>query len=229
MRGKGPLITLIAGAVVAVVLLALSANAAGRRDAANSAATGGDGIGVAATTAATASPTAAAGSGVARPSGSGVASISLAFAGDVLGGDASIALAVKDDHVVAYLCDGEKTEAWLQGTYTPAGTLSLSGRGGTLTATQSGGKVTGTVTAGGRTWPFTVGKVAKPSGLYRAVADVRDARVVAGWIVLPGGRQVGIATVAGVPGTAPTLDVTSGTATLDGTQLSAAPVEGGPL
>ena len=219
MKGKGPLITLIVGAVVAAVLLALSSNAASRRDASNTAADAGV-PGSAPTTVAAAAPITATPTVVSVAPG--------AYAGEVGGGDASIALAVKDDHVVAYLCDGERTEAWLQGS-AAVGTVTLTGRDSTLTGTYDARGITGTVTAAGRRWTFTVHKVAKPSGLYRATAVVRNASVVAGWIVLPNGRQVGIATVDDVPAAAPDLDVTTGRATLDGTTLSATEVDGGQL
>ena len=38
------------------------------------------------------------------------------YAGKVGGGRASIAIAVKDGKAIAYLCDGQTAEAWLQGT-----------------------------------------------------------------------------------------------------------------
>jgi|tagenome__1003787_1003787.scaffolds.fasta_scaffold19645650_1 hypothetical protein len=217
MKGKGPLLTLIVGAVLAAVLLALSANAATRRDASNTAADAG----APGSAPATAPPSTAA------PAVVGV--VAGAYAGEVDGGgDASIALAVKDDHIVAYLCDGKRTEAWLQGT-AAVGSVTLTGRNSTLTGTYDARGITGTVTAAGHRWTFTVHRVAKPSGLYRATAVVRKAAVVAGWIVLPGGRQVGIATVDGVPAAAPDLDVATGRATLDGTTLSATEVDGGRL
>jgi hypothetical protein len=227
MKGKGPLITLIVGAVVAAVLLALSANAASRRDASDTAADAGA-LGSAP---ATAAPATAAAPHSTSPSTAAPVVVGVApgaYAGEVGGGDASIALAVKDDHVVAYLCDGERTEAWLQGS-AAVGTVTLTGRGSTLTGTYDARGITGTVTVAGRRWTFTVHKVAKPSGLYRATAVVRNASVVAGWIVLPNGRQVGIATVDDVPAAAPDLDVATGRATLDGTALSATEVDGGQL
>jgi hypothetical protein len=59
--------------------------------------------------------------------------------------------------------------------------------------------------------------VKKPSGLYRATADVRGATIKVGWIVLPDGTQVGSLESnpdAAAPSAtaAPPLDVTAGTA-----------------
>ena len=68
--------------------------------------------------------------------------------------------------------------------------------------------------------------VAKPSGLYRATATVRNAKVVGGWIVLPDGSQVGVVTVDDVPQPAPAIDPGTGAVTVDGAALTAVPVTG---
>ena len=53
---------------------------------------------------------------------------------------------------------------------------------------------------------FTAAKAVKPSGLYRATAEVRGAKIDGGWIVLPDGRQVGILNRDGKPAAAPRID-----------------------
>jgi serine/threonine-protein kinase len=73
--------------------------------------------------------------------------------------------------------------------------------------------------------------VHKPSGLYRAIAIVRGAKIKAGWIVLPDGSQVGSLepnTNAAAPSAtrAPMLDVTTGTAHDGNTVLVATPISG---
>ncbi len=90
---------------------------------------------------------------------------------------------------------------------------------------------TGSVAAGGHQWTFTARTVTAPSGLYRASAEVRGARIVAGWIVLADGSQVGLVDTGdpdagGTAAPAPTLDPATGTATVDGTPLNATPVNG---
>lgn len=211
MKSKGPLITLLAGVVVAGVLLLLSMNAASKKDTTNTAADAK--VGAAKTSA---PPTTAA------------ANVKATYAGKVDGGAATIAISMKNGKAIAYVCDGNVTEAWLQGT-AEAGKISLTGPDGSLTGTYDKGKASGTVKAGKKQWTFTAPAVAPPSGLYRAAADVRKAKVVGGWIVLADGSQVGILTENGKPAPAPKLDVTGLTATIDGTSITAFEVDGTAL
>jgi serine/threonine-protein kinase len=148
------------------------------------------------------------------------------YAGKVNGGGATIAIALKDGKAVAYLCDGRSTEAWLQGT-AANGQLSLTGAGGaSLTATYGNGLAAGTISARSREWAFSVGTVSKPSGLYRATANVRNAEVVGGWIVLANGEQVGVLVVGDDVEPAPELNTSTNTVNVDGTQITANPVDG---
>ena len=211
---KGPLLTLLVGVVVAGVLLVLSMNAASKRDAANNAANTGDNPAAATSAAAptSAPPTTA-------------ANLKATFAGKVDGGAATVAIAVNKGKAIAYLCDGNVTEAWLSGTATD-GKLKLTGPNGSLNGTFTDGRVTGDVKASKKSWHFTAGVVKPPSGLYRSAADVRNAKVVGGWIVLADGTQVGITSVDGAPKSAQPLNTDSLTSTVDGTALTAAPVDG---
>lgn len=225
MKVKGPLITLSAGVAVAVVLFALSVSArrgdpppdptAGAQQAATVAPTG--------TPAATATTTPEVPPTTKAPDGPTDGT----YAGGVDGGGGSMAIAMEDGKAIAYLCDGKRVEAWMQGTAT-GGQLTLSGKNGTGTVTLDATKATGTVSAGGRTWTFTVKPVAAPSGLYRSTATVRSAQAVGGWIVLPDGTQVGILSVGGQPTEAPPLNTGTRTATVDGITLTAVPVTGTP-
>jgi serine/threonine-protein kinase len=137
----------------------------------------------------------------------------------------TLALSIKDGKAIAYFCDGKKAEAWLKGTV-QNGRLDLTGKkGATLAGTVDQNHAKGKVTVGGRPSSFDVDAVSKPSGLYRAAADVRGAKIVGGWIVLKDGTQVGLATV-GEQVTKPSeLDVTTGRATVDGTTVTAAPAD----
>ncbi|MEU8079630.1 hypothetical protein AB0B31_29815 [Catellatospora citrea] len=224
MKRNGPLLTLLAGLALAAVLITVNLTVTAR---------GGDdpdpaGFGAAPATSAPAesAPPPASPSAEASPAAVPAAKVNATWAGTVDGGGATIAISVTDGVAVAYLCDGKKAEVWLQGT-AAAGKLSLTGKNGaTLVGTFGGGKATGTVTASGRKWTFTVKAVAKPSGLYRATATVRNAKVVGGWIVLPDGSQVGVVTVDDVPQPAPAIDPATGAVTVDGAALTAEPVTG---
>jgi serine/threonine-protein kinase len=148
------------------------------------------------------------------------------YAGRVTGGGASVAVSVRDGHAIAYLCDGKKVEAWLQGV-TTGGKLDLKGaKNSSLTGSFDAKSVTGTVTASGKTWQFTAPPAKKPAGLYRATPKVKGKTAKAGWIVQPDGSQVGILTTDDVPAAAPTLDAAGGTSTVDGMPVTAEPVSG---
>jgi len=211
-------LTLLSGLVLAAVLLTLSMTAAKESTA------------QAAPPPPKAQPTTAA-SQSAAPSptpAAPAASLRVTYSAHVNGRGATVAIAVHGATAVAYLCDGRRVEAWLQGTAS-GGRLSLTGPGGaTLTGTY-GQVASGQVRAGGRTWTFTAPVVRAPSGLYRAALKVRTAVVVGGWIVLPDGTQVGIVTRDAAPAPAPRLDVASRSAMVDGATMTAAPVDASGL
>jgi hypothetical protein len=243
-RPVGPVVTLLVGLVMGIVLGALSANAAsddaGRRNAAADQ-TANQAAGVAQTATATppptqaasptpaASPTLAAASPTPAPAAPAPPTpdkFRAAYAGQVDDGTASVAIAIRDGGAIAYLCDGNRLEAWLLGTAL-GGNLNLTGpRNASLTGTYDKNSVTGLITAGGRTWTLQIRVAKKPSGLYRSTAQVRGARVVTGWIVLPGGRQVGMSNAGGVETPAPPLDLANRTATVSGVQVTAMEIDG---
>lgn len=143
------------------------------------------------------------------------------YVGYVDGGGASVAVIVTGDDAIAYVCDGAAVEAWLEGS-AANGDLDLSGANGSLTGSYDGASATGETTAGDQSWTFTIAEVAAPEGLYRFADTVAGgADVVAGWIVLPDGTQIGAVTSDGVTGPAPELDPASGTAILEGETVTA--------
>jgi hypothetical protein len=246
MRFRTPVVTLLVGAMLAAALLALSVRA-NRQDAA--AARGADNQ-VAGAAPAERPPAAAPG----RPRGTDVTpapttqppattqppvagqpapkpaprpkapALNVTWVGDASGG-ATIAIVAKGTAAIAYLCDGARIEAWLKGTAS-GGRLDLTGAGNArLTGTYTDRQAEGTVTARGRQFRFEVPAAPKGSRLFRAAANVAGARIVAGWIVRADGRQVGLATVDGVVVRPSALDVTSGTATVAGTAVTAAPAQ----
>lgn len=230
MKRNTPLLTLLAGTLVAVGLFGASSlavssasstaeSAAETPPAAVASPSASPAPGAAADAPAAPSPSAA--SAAAAPA----AKVTAVWAGHTDGGAASIAISAKNGVVVAYVCDG-KREIWLQGT-AEAGQLSLTGaKGAKLVGTFGGGKAKGTVTSGSVRYTFTAPAVSKPSGLYRAAAQVRNATVVGGWIYLSDGTQVGVVTIDGTPSTAPPIDPATGAVTVNGTTITAAYVDG---
>ena len=228
LKRKGPILTLAAGVVLAVVLILLDLNATRARDARNAAA---DQPAPKATATVTASPSPSAKAtfgGDTPPSpATPAAGPGLTYAGKVSGGGASIAIAVRGGQAVAYFCDGKTAEAWLQGTVTN-GVIAMTGdHNASLTGSIANGAAYGTITAVGREWTFTAPMVTAPSGLYRAAAQVRGATVVGGWIVLANGEQVGMINFGDHEESAPPLQGTS--ANLGGTPATAVRVDGAPL
>ncbi|MEV6873272.1 hypothetical protein [Amycolatopsis sp. NPDC051128] len=217
MKRPGPLFTLLAGVVLAggigIVNLATGTGVAPVAGTASAGST---------PSAAPAPPTTVALSEAPKPEAPARAD----YAGRVVGGGASVAVSVRDGHAIAYVCDGKKVEAWLQGA-TAGGKLDLKdAKNATLTGSFDATAVTGTVTALGRTWQFTAPVAKKPAGLYRAAPKVRGKAGKVGWIVQPDGSQVGVLTTDEDSSPAPVLDPAAGTATVDGAPVTAEPVSG---
>lgn len=208
MKFKTPLVTLGVGAVVAAVLFALNMSIdrdPGGVDAAPDAATtpAGQPSATPETT-----PTAGDGSG---PAGQGQ---TITYAGWVDGDAATLAIVVNDGLALAYVCDGQAVEAWLEGSMAD-GLISLSGAGGSLAGTYGDGQVTGEVTSGATNWHFTIPTVEPPSGPYRSAEALRG-QLDASWVVLPDGTQVGVDRTGGTRRPAQPFDLTSLTATVGG-------------
>ncbi len=105
----------------------------------------------------------------------------------------TVAIAVKDGRAVGYICDGKKTEAWLDGTVSGSD-LALKSKDGTSTieGTVDDAKSFGTVAVGGKQWPFAAQAAKAPAGLYEGRAQVRGVINRIGWIVLQDGTQTGM-------------------------------------
>jgi hypothetical protein len=241
MKLKGPYVTLVGGLAIAGVLLALSNNAV-TKDENLAVANASDSVTAPADTAdpaATGSPDES-GDAAADESADDQESDDVAapaveptppgtYAGSVKGGGASIAIAVKGKTAIAYVCDGKKVEAWMQGSAADGTALSLKGKGGSkVNATYTDGKLSGTVRAAGKKWSFGVKTVKAPSGLYRSARNVRQAKVVGGWIVYQG-NQVGMLNTDGVETPAPPIDLRTGKVTINGTAVQADAVDGSSI
>ena len=223
MKIKTPYLTLLTGAALGVVLLVASMLATPKAPAAP----------VAAATPASAASAAQPSSAASTPTATAVANVPAKanYAGEVKGGGASVAISIHHGQAIAYVCNGSVIEAWLQGT-AANGHLTMTGKGhARLSATYRTKRAVGRVIAHGVHYTFSAPAVHKPSGLYRAIAVVRGAKIKAGWIVLPDGTQVGSLepdanAAAPTAKPAPALDVTTGTAQDGDTVLVATPISG---
>jgi serine/threonine-protein kinase len=221
MKRSGPLYTLLAGLALAVFMLVLNAT------------TGEGTSSYAGAPAATATPspspsptaTTASPSPSTSPSPSKAARGKTSYAGRTDDDTAAVSVSVRGDKAVAYFCDGRSKESWLKGNVEDDGSMKLSGsHGARLVGDLAGDRVRGTVEINQHPYGFTAKKAVKPSGLYRATTEVRGAKIDGGWIVLPGGRQVGIVRRDDKPSAAPRIDPRSGAVTVDGERLTARPV-----
>jgi hypothetical protein len=226
MKLSGPLMTLLAGGVLAAGVGGLSVRAASN----DSADAGAKGKAPAAAAPGTSAPGNKASAGAAPEQGAPTSTAPAAqnvkrdYAGFTVGGAATLAIAVRGDKAIAYLCDGKVVEAWLRGTVTN-GTYDLKGKNGAhLTGSTSGaGKIAGEALVRGTSFDFNVKPVKRPSGLWRLTAEVRGAKVDGGWIVLPppDSRQIGLLDTNGTPGPAPSLDPNTGSVNVNGETVRA--------
>jgi hypothetical protein len=207
MKKYAPLLTLAVVAVLAGTLLAVNVATTP---------TSGEAASVATTTAAAETPAPAA---TPEPAAAPPAVAEKVYAGRSSGNEVTVAVAIKDGKAVAYICDGKKVEAWLQGALAGANLTLTSANGAKITGTVDEKGSFGTVAVGGKEWPYSAKAVQAPQGLYQGRSDVRGVAAKIGWIVLPDG-QVGIETSAGVSEPAPPLDP----ANLGGVVIDGSPV-----
>jgi hypothetical protein len=222
MKRPGPLLTLLAGLVLGVFLLSLNA-ATGTKNA-SSYREETPGVSVSpGTPSASVSPPA---SPSPSPSPTRSPAPNADYAGRTDDDSSAVAVSLRGGKAIAYFCDGHDKESWLKGSVEDDGTMKLTGgHGDELNGTLQGGKlIRGTADVGGQRYAFTADRAVKPSGLYRATATVRGAKVDGGWIVLPGGKQVGVVERDGTPSTAPAIDPETGAVTIDGQKIVAHPV-----
>ncbi|MBK6011141.1 hypothetical protein [Streptomyces sp. MBT53] len=224
MKRPGPLLTLLAGLVLGLFMLTLNVTS-GTKTASSSYSE--------ASPSASASPKKSAPASrtptptvTPSPTPSKSAVPNASYAGRTDDDTASVAVTIRDGKAVAYFCDGRYKEAWLRGPVADDGTMKLTAPNGAVLdgKLQQGTKIRGTVKDEGRNYAFTADKAVKPSGLWRATAKVRGAKIDGGWIVLPNGRQTGIVTRDGKVSAAPRIDPETGAVTVDGQQLTAQPV-----
>jgi hypothetical protein len=217
MKRPGPLLTLLAGLLFGLFMLSLNATT-GTKSASSTYKEESPAV--------TASPTPGKTTASPSPSPTRTATPEGVYTGRTDDDSSAVAVSLRAGKAIAYFCDGHNIESWLKGDVRDDGSMRLTGQSGArLNGTPKGSKqISGTADLGGGHYTFTIDKAKKPSGLYRANSQVRGARIVGGWIVLPGGKQVGIVTNDGEPAAAPPIDPETGAVTVDGQQLTARPV-----
>ncbi|MGW7404651.1 hypothetical protein ACWGI9_13120 [Streptomyces sp. NPDC054833] len=213
MKRPGPLLTLLAGLLLGLFLLTLDATTGTRHT-------------VPTYKERSPVPTPAGSVASAAPTPSRTRIADASYAGRTDDDSSSVAVSIRGGKAIAYFCDGRRQEAWLKGDVADDGSMRLTGRHGAELngRLQEGRQLRGTVDLAGGHYAFTADKAVKPSGLYRATATVRGAKIDGGWIVLPDGRQVGILSRDGKAGAAPRIDPATGAVTVDGERLTARPV-----
>ncbi|MBW0117484.1 hypothetical protein [Pseudonocardia abyssalis] len=173
-----------------------------------------------------AAPAAAAAPVVPEPTGEPAAAVpeppavvESVWAGRSSGDEVTVAVAVKDGRAVAYVCDGDRVEAWLEGTLTGADLALTGADGAVLTGTVDETAALGSVSVGAGTWPFAAKVVQAPDGLYDGRVNVDGVAVRIGWVSVDG-TVTGGARAAGEVVAAPPLDP----AAPDGVVLDGVPV-----
>jgi len=149
------------------------------------------------------------------------------YTGRSSGNEVALAIATEGRKAVAYVCNGQTIEAWLQGSVNGS-QVTLAGNNGTsLTGSLSGLALFGTVTpAAGLNFPFSAELSPRPAGVYQARITVNGLATRIGWTVLPDGTQLGVAVAGQARHPAPPLNLGTNSFTLDGGSFKAAPVAG---
>ena len=149
------------------------------------------------------------------------------YTGRSSGNQVTLAVVTQGDKATGYVCNGRTIEAWMQGSVN-GNQVSLAGMNGTgLSGSLSGLAMFGTVTAGaGLSFPFAAALSPHPAGIYQARIAVNGLATRIGWAVLPDGTQFGVAVAGSAKTPAPSLNLSDGSFTLDGTSFKAAPVAG---
>ncbi|MGH3755545.1 MAG: hypothetical protein ACRDRP_23190 [Pseudonocardiaceae bacterium] len=150
------------------------------------------------------------------------------YAGRTSGNEATIAIAVRNGQAAAYVCDGRRVESWLQGTLED-GRLAVRGaRDDEATGTVEGNAVFGTVSVNGKQLPYSARLASPPAGLYQGSATVDGVSNRIGWIVLPDGSQTGIRSSRnGIREPAPRIDPNAlSSVIVEGTRIAPKRVDG---
>lgn len=226
MRRFAPLLTLLAVVVLGGALFAVNIlGDPGNKNAQPSAAVDAASATAAAPPATAAAPAAP----TATPAPAAPAVAEKAYAGRSSGNEVTVAIAVKNGRAVGYICDGKRTEAWLEGAVSGSD-LSLKSADGasTIVGTLDDAKSLGTVAVGDKEWPFAAKGVTAPAGLYEGRASVKGVLNRIGWIVLPDGTQTGALRKGAEVDPAPPLNPAQpNSVVLDGVPVTVRTIGGG--
>jgi len=148
-----------------------------------------------------------------------------AYTGRSAGNEVTVAIAVKDGKGVAYVCDGKKVEAWMEGALA-GDKLTLQGKTSSLTATVDEKATLGSVTVNGTEWPFAAKGVAAPAGLYQGRGILKGVAARVGWIVEDNGNVTGVSDVNGGEPAPPINGAAPASITVDGNTVTVTAVGG---
>ncbi|WP_404196107.1 hypothetical protein [Streptomyces tauricus] len=223
MKRSGPLLTLLAGLLLAVFMLSLNATT-GTRSTTTGSDSAADAVSASPAPAVTATVTPSK-SAPSSPAPSRSAVPDGDYAGRTDDDSSAVAVTLRDGKAVAYFCDGRDQESWLKGDVESDGGMRLTNKKGqVLTGTLAGKRIRGTVDMGQRNYGFTADRSLKPNALYRATDTVADTEIDGGWVLLQDDSQVGILKRDGRASPAPRIDPETGAVTVDGERLTARPV-----
>ena len=111
------------------------------------------------------------------------------YTGTVADSNAFVGLATKDNHILAYVCDGTLQQAptiyaWFRGELSGDSFDLTSDNGLHLTGQIESHEVSGTVQfADGSENAFTADVAEAPAGLYRQEETIDGNQIISGWIV----------------------------------------------
>jgi hypothetical protein len=216
MKIRGPILTLVAVAVlgIGILLVNMSKEKSGPMDNPYSQST---------TTAAAAAPAAPPTAPSTPPPPAFPAKADYVGKIPTANGTITLEITVQGDKAIAYGCDGNKVESWLRGSAVN-GTVSLANKDKTshLDGRLEGTAIVGTLSIGEKKWDFNAPLALPPAGLY----VYENAGVRNSWIVDPDGGVTGVQRREdGSTAPAPTL-TTEGIANVDGIEVRAIRVEG---
>jgi hypothetical protein len=130
------------------------------------------------------------------------------FVGQIAGTEIFMGLTTRGGQVLAYICDGQKTGQWFRGTVSESGALELNADSGAqLKAQISSETATATLKLPQRN-PYQVTLVAAQgtAGIYHAMRQNGDTKIVAGWVLLSSSAQRGLVEVNGERKPIPAFD-----------------------
>ena len=124
--------------------------------------------------------------------------------------------------LVAYACDGRQVVEWFEGPLqgTIANVVNSDGSSFAAMLTALGAQITLTL-KGEQSLRFQITLATKPAGLYQTKQEVNGNVYLAGWVLLPDGRQAGMIQTGDQHYPAPRLDPVRPTVLLpDGATLT---------